>query len=163
MVLIIGILADIPLPQYKKAVEKSRFAETLTNLGIINRAINLYELNNGSLSDGLMLKGLLEATEVELAGGNYKTDTDWYYTTKNFSYFGGTHQMPDEPIDFAIQIVRCPGGTETASYSQCIGNTSYYLETHTDDNRKTCYTEGTDVGRAICAQLKEQGWNIILH
>ena len=47
VVLIIGILAAIALPQYEKAVEKSRAAEMLTFVGNAKKAVEIYLLGNG--------------------------------------------------------------------------------------------------------------------
>ena len=47
VVLIIGILAAVALPQYQKAVTKSRFAEALTNLKTIAQAHEVCYLEKG--------------------------------------------------------------------------------------------------------------------
>jgi len=47
VVLIIGILAAIALPQYQKAVLRSRAAEALTNVRAIGNAENAYTLETG--------------------------------------------------------------------------------------------------------------------
>lgn len=47
VVLIIGILAAVAVPQYEKAVEKSRSAEALTNLRSIVQSMQLYKMANG--------------------------------------------------------------------------------------------------------------------
>lgn len=47
VVLIIGILASIALPQYERAVWKSRFAEVYTVTSSLEKAIQLYILSNG--------------------------------------------------------------------------------------------------------------------
>ena len=46
VVLIIGILAAIALPQYQKAVEKSRMAEALTTLASLRKALEVSKLAN---------------------------------------------------------------------------------------------------------------------
>ena len=48
VVLIIGILAAVALPQYQKAVEKSRVAEALTNIASIAQAVDALCLENPS-------------------------------------------------------------------------------------------------------------------
>ena len=50
VVLIIGILAAIALPQYLKAVEKSRASEALTLIGDILRAEQIYNMSTGTLT-----------------------------------------------------------------------------------------------------------------
>ena len=47
VVLIIGILAAIALPQYQKAVQKSRLAEVAIRAKSLEQAIDLYVLENG--------------------------------------------------------------------------------------------------------------------
>lgn len=47
VVLIIGILASIALPQYGRAVERARAAEALQNVGALQRAVDIYLLENG--------------------------------------------------------------------------------------------------------------------
>lgn len=51
VVLIIGILSSVALPQYRKAVLKSRTAEAWANLKNINMAVNAYCLENPSAFD----------------------------------------------------------------------------------------------------------------
>ena len=51
VVLIIGILAAVALPQYEKAVEKSRTTEGITGLTAIGRAQEVYHLATGSYAD----------------------------------------------------------------------------------------------------------------
>ncbi len=48
VVLIIGVLAAIALPQYKRAVEKSKSAEALTILKAVSGSIQRYYLTNSS-------------------------------------------------------------------------------------------------------------------
>ena len=53
VVLIIGILAAVALPQYTKAVEKSRTAEAMTLLGDIMTAQRIYKLSNSGCATSL--------------------------------------------------------------------------------------------------------------
>ena len=53
VVLIIGILAAIALPQYQKAVDKSRFAATKAALKGIMAAQQIYFLQHGVYADNL--------------------------------------------------------------------------------------------------------------
>ncbi len=48
VVLIIGILAAVAMPQYTKAVEKSRGAQALTVLNSINQAMQAYYMASGT-------------------------------------------------------------------------------------------------------------------
>ena len=47
VVLIIGILAAVALPQYKKAVEKSRLAEGIMLIKTLNEQMDMYIMENG--------------------------------------------------------------------------------------------------------------------
>ena len=55
VVLIIGILSAVALPQYQKAVAKSRTAEAVTNLKAITDAEEVYYMANGAYTDDLSL------------------------------------------------------------------------------------------------------------
>ena len=65
VVLIIGILAAVALPQYQKAVEKSRAAEAFSVLRALNQAQETYYLQNGTYSD------TLENLDVEIPSSQF--------------------------------------------------------------------------------------------
>ncbi|WP_424244777.1 prepilin-type N-terminal cleavage/methylation domain-containing protein [Elusimicrobium posterum] len=71
VVLIIGILASIALPQYTKAVEKSRAAEAFIMLKNITDAANRLYLQNGSYT--LTNYGDLDLDFPGAVGGNLPT------------------------------------------------------------------------------------------
>ena len=73
VVLIIGILSAVALPQYQKAVLKSRYA-TLKNLaGSIAQAQEVYYLANGQYASNF------EELSVEMPAGKLNTSTDSRY------------------------------------------------------------------------------------
>jgi type II secretion system protein G len=51
VVIIIGILASIALPQYAATIEKARSAEAVINIGAIRVALDRYWYQNGSLPE----------------------------------------------------------------------------------------------------------------
>lgn len=67
VVLIIGILSAVALPQYTKAVEKSRATEAITLLGNLSTAEQVYQMSTGSFTNDmtlldLQLPGVVAAT-----------------------------------------------------------------------------------------------------
>ncbi len=65
VVLIIGILSAVALPQYNKAVNKSRFAEVDNIVDVAKKNIQSYLLTNGI------------PTAVNLTGNNNTVDITW--------------------------------------------------------------------------------------
>ena len=76
VVLIIGILSAVALPQYTKAVEKSRATEAMTLLGNLTTAEEVYKMSTGSYTNDLSV------LDLQLPGvGSTTTST---VSTKNF-------------------------------------------------------------------------------
>ena len=75
VVLIIGILAAVALPQYQKAVEKSRVSEALVLLKAIARANQVYYMTHGTYADNI--------TDLDIAvpgasGGYNRINTQYF-------------------------------------------------------------------------------------
>ena len=92
VVLIIGILAAIALPQYKKAVEKARMAEAVTIVKAIAQAHQRYYMINGNY----LSCRELDAIDIDLGGSSdcsYPACT--CRQTSNFIYlsnnYGGSY------------------------------------------------------------------------
>ena len=47
-VIIIGILSAVALPQYTRAVNKARLAEAVTNMGSLQKAVDMYRVQHRS-------------------------------------------------------------------------------------------------------------------
>lgn len=140
VVLIIGILASIALPQYTKAVEKAKLSEALTTLKSIEDSLYRLMYENDNLENPSF-----DILDIELPN---QSEND--YATENFEY-----------ILFGDEISQ----RTFTELSALRTNHSYELVMilNVDGNGKTrtlryCYTLGTDVGDYICNILRAQGW-----
>ncbi len=70
VVLIIGILAAVAVPQYQKAVEKSRATQALTLLKSLGQAQEAYYLANGTYANAF------EKLDVDIPG-DFSGNTQW--------------------------------------------------------------------------------------
>lgn len=83
VVLIIGILAAIALPQYQKAVEKSRATEAINIVNQLEQAISVYVLENGFQNINFMATPVLAIDLKHLhchTGLGYAVCESNYYT-----------------------------------------------------------------------------------
>ena len=132
VVLIIGILAAIAVPQYKKAVEKSRAVEALSVLASMRQAMDLYILQHGYPAPS---PKVLQLADLNL-------DMDFAAESKYFSYdiYLGSEdlwvtacRLPDE--DYCITYAAQP--TEGWYNKECAPETDF----------------GTEICNAIQSQL----------
>ena len=79
VVLIIGILAAVALPQYKKAVTKAHFAEAMANLKTIAQADAVCQLNKGELCDIEELDIRIGEEGAATAAGCNSTNSTEYF------------------------------------------------------------------------------------
>ena len=69
VVLIIGVLTSVAVPQYEMAVEKTRAAEAVVNIRALAQALELYYMANGSyppLEGGEYADGALEGLDINV-------------------------------------------------------------------------------------------------
>ena len=85
VVLIIGILAAIAMPQYQKAVEKTRTAEMVTWVGNAKKAVSAYILQYGmpSVATDLLTTSALD---IDLTQGLDCPETNHYCENKYYDY-----------------------------------------------------------------------------
>ena len=88
VVLIIGILSAVALPQYRKAVERSKMSEAISNIGQFRKALEVWIMANGKPSVAV----------------NFIGNENWSY-----SAWGGGFTQTDLDIDLK-QALECPEG-----------------------------------------------------
>lgn len=140
VVLIIGILAGIALPQYRRSVEKAKVAEALINISAIEGAMQRYILSNGYPSARVKYKDI---TDIDFSGGEWE-ENDFGYKTKEFDY----RWLICYSEECVFEIYRESDDTYALN-----GWVRYEGASH------ICYTELTDMGRYICKYLESQGWD----
>lgn len=105
VVIIIGILAAIALPQYTATLEKGRSGEALTNIGSIRTSLDRYWYQNGSLPAASTF------TSLDIDNPNSITTANrlWNY------YFDPTGTTSTTRI-YTVTAYRNRAGTEDINY-----------------------------------------------
>ncbi len=109
VVVLIGILASIALPQYQKAAEKARSAEARTILGRIRSAEMAYYLEYDTYTNSL--------SNLKISAPGYTSPC----TNANF-YF--TYNITATASTFNAQANRCTSGGKSPA-----ANSYYYMYT----------------------------------
>ena len=145
VVLIIGILAAIALPQYQKAVEKSRLTEALHTAKLVEECFDWYLLEHGlpSGNEYVYLKDMNCPIEINL--GEWNEGEGRYMSTDVDNYNPGCSR-----IGCYEEICRLPDYKYGFNFTITPSQRSHY-----------CYTFGTDTGRYICNSLRSQGWEYV--
>ncbi len=76
VVLIIGILAAVAVPQYNKAVRKTRLAEVAGNISTIFKALDAYVLQNGY--NDVYFTGTDKTAELDISFP-WTSEAEWFY------------------------------------------------------------------------------------
>lgn len=155
VVLIIGILAAVALPQYTKAVEKSRATEAITLLGNLATAEQIYKMGQGQFTNDLT------QLDLQLPGVTGSTATSTT-TTRNFQLTVTVPTGATNTLLATAQRGTVSGDTFTASTS---ADTQYSINLSIDANgniRRQCTTakptevlaaDATTGASAICKSI----------
>ena len=119
VVVIVGVLASIALPQYQKSVEKSRAAEAMAiGQSIIDSQNRALDINpDGSVNTRVDL-------DIALSGGEWNNESE--YETENFTYSlleeGVTVQRRSGAYDYTLNFFN---NNSNAIERTCQGDTSF--------------------------------------
>ncbi len=145
VVLIIGILAAIALPQYQRAVERSRVTEALHNAKLLEECFAWYQLEHGlpSGNEYILLEDMNCPIKINL--GRLDEDAE-AYRSENFAY-----SLP------SIMCDRNGCYSEIYRFPFRPGTPLYALQVDTRLGNR-CWTSETTLGRYICNSIRNQGW-----
>ncbi len=163
VVLIMGILAAVALPQYQKAVEKSRVAEAVTVLNTLQNAIDIYVLEHGTPSEDIAFLGTANTLSGYTNGNgllsvdllNCVVDNEGCCSTKDFMYHAVCFSSG------SCQITASRNGPNASCGDVYAGLT---LQKNNAGWSKTCtYSNPEDYSEskfwdAICNDMQHQGW-----
>ena len=153
-VLIIGILAAIAVPQYKKAVEKSRLSEALSIIQSLDKAIQVYILENGYPS-----------SKVHFLGDrNYKPLLLDIVTTRRLKNVSYVNIAQTEYFRYNAYIAN--GYYDIiAERTKADGSQGHYRllmrKNSTEVLVRICSTiNNSSIGTLACSLLKKEGWSL---
>ena len=137
VVLIIGILAAVALPQYQKAVLKSRMAEVLVYLHAYEQGEELYYMANGTYTD---YPANLDVSMPFPPGAVSNEDKGYFFVPEKGIFLDviGTVGVPSLHYVQGGLGHMPPGGT---SYLDFVRDITYtvYLKNSTKPGEKSCF------------------------
>ena len=145
VVLIIGILAAIALPQYNRTVTKAKYAEVLVNVKAVEDAIDRYLLANDGFPSTHMGTNMLKTVDLELTGGEWIDTSTYKINKKNYTAF-----CSNGGCEFSV----CEEGN-------CYQSAMLDVYWWSGGKSKQCYTNNNEKGRLICKYLESQGWEYV--
>ena len=122
VVLIIGILAAVALPQYQKAVEKSKAAQALAIIRTVADAQQNYYLANGSYATNF------DELAVDIP---WTGNTKWVNNNQAKSNEDWSLQLYNQEVGTGVSIGRISGPYAGTGFIYMLETTSTTLSTHT--------------------------------
>lgn len=147
VVLIIGILSAIALPQYSRAVERAQVSEAVQNVSQLQKAIDIYLLENGYPDSSVSFLG-------DDANGNGLLNVD---VTKGMNCEGNYHCVSKY---FTYEAKCYPTGQNYGKCSIMVDHYDYdlYLEKREDTGTWTRDCDYTEEKEYLCKSLEPQGF-----
>lgn len=143
VVLIIGILSSVALPQYQKAVEKSRAASVFANMQAIARMLDVYYLANGSYPDDRLDVVDIGLNGCTVAWGRIYCPDSWY------DYNGGNNADGGRYENFSVVGYTRPFEEGASASWRSATTLIYYLSQDENGGRVTCYSQVAGVCKSL--------------
>lgn len=145
VVLIIGILAAVAVPQYQKAVIKSRISTWLPILQSIAQAKEIYYLANGEYSPNSTLLDISLPTQCEELEAPAEDDTAWKCDR---DFLIGISLS-------SVKLTYCPNNNFSTQHCQATRELQVaYRNAHDYNSIKYCFGV-TDLGKQICQSFPQ--------
>ena len=146
VVLIIGILAAIALPRYEKAVERARLTEVVQNVFALQRAIDIYLLENGgNPTTGVEFLGANKQNVLSIDFSNI-CGSNGGCTSNHFDYFAACGSL-----DCVIRVM-------PDSNSRGVFDLSLIRAKDEDFWEKTCSYDPADYPEMVCKAMEPYGF-----
>ena len=156
VVLIIGILAAIALPGYQKAVEKSRLSEVLLRTSALEKAIDIYIMENGwkgglsffgSVADDVLSIDVKSGLAINGIGDTANSRSKYYdyqgYCDAGAGYYTGGNSVCYwivTKLDWSLYLY--------GERSDASNGWQHFCE----------YNDEDSIATGLCKSLQAQGW-----
>lgn len=112
VIIIIGILATIALPQFKRTVERARRGEALSNLAAIQTGLSIYRLEHQTYTNCADTLAINNTLDCDIR------QRDWTYSVENASknYFGAVATRASGDYSGTRLRVTSAGNWDTSNY-----------------------------------------------
>ena len=153
VVLIIGILASVALPQYKKAVYKSRAAEAMNMVRAIVNAQERYYLANGNYAEDLDTLDIEIPAQLRTTHSQPLFDDKYSYGCWGQNQCGGWAKNPNLP-SFEFVFLH-HSAADSAGKFWCHVFSGGGLSTRTDLAKQICQSLGRED-----TEIGAEGWGV---
>ena len=127
VVLIIGILSAVALPQYQKAVEKSRIMALMPNLRALKESLERYYLENGQYPADSVTD-----LDIDIGGCSVAAAGNVICDGYCFNYNGGISYHPEPHITALVHPQDCNFESTATTYIK------WYLDNSFTPNKRVC-------------------------
>ena len=152
VVLIIGVLSAVALPQYRTSAEKARMTEAITNLRAIAEAQDGFHHLNDRFANAYEMEKL----DVEIPGAIYDNQNSRLYKRVSTKYF-----MYSPDADGTGGSVNDPKPTGWKALAHRLPESKSYVLYITKNNRLHCSpnkgAQLSPVQKKLCDQIESSG------